>query len=208
MATPTVSATPLHVNGSVRKIEADWPDVMSGRFPESPARTAWRAAVAEVAARAKAALPAANGRIEAAVKLVLAGDVELLPDGTAKVASQSNGTTTYHLVNGECSCKDFPKAPQGFCKHRLSAAIHKRATTLVTQQLDGHSTAPQPAAAPQADAPVTSTLPEAPASANAYIELAGHRVQVTLRDSDEGRLLTRLAALLAQFPAAVATETA
>jgi hypothetical protein len=51
--------------------------------------------VAEVAARAKAALPEANGRIESAVKLVLAGDVELRPDGTAQVASQSNGTTAY-----------------------------------------------------------------------------------------------------------------
>ena len=101
---------------------------------------AWREAVAEVAARAKAALPAANGRIDAAVKMVLAGDVELLPDGTAKVASQSNGQTVYHVVNGECSCKDFPKAPQSICKHRMAYGIHKRAKTLAKQrlaQLDG-----------------------------------------------------------------------
>jgi hypothetical protein len=34
-----------------------------------------------------------------------------LPDGKAKVASQSHGTTLYHIVNGECSCKDYAKAP-------------------------------------------------------------------------------------------------
>jgi hypothetical protein len=48
---------------------------------------------------------------------VLAGDVELLADGTAKVASQSNGTTAYHVVNGHCDCRDFDKAPHQFCKH-------------------------------------------------------------------------------------------
>src|SRR5262249_50873326 len=47
-----------------------------------------------------------------------------------------NGQTVYHVVNGECTCKDFPKAPQGFCKHRLAAAIHKRAYALAKQRLD------------------------------------------------------------------------
>jgi hypothetical protein len=107
------------VASSVSKVEVSWDDAFSGNFPENPARQAWREAVAEVAERAKAALPEANGRIDSAVKIVLAGDVELLPDSKAKVASQSNGTTTYHVVNGECSCKDFPKAPQSMCKHRV-----------------------------------------------------------------------------------------
>jgi hypothetical protein len=203
MTSATVPTTPPHVNGTRKVAELDWSDVMTGSFPESLARTAWRHAVATVAERAKAALPEANGRIDAAVKLVLAGDVEPLPDGTAKVASQSNGATAYHIVNGTCQCKDAPKAPQGLCKHRLAAAIHRRATTLVTQrltQLDGDNTAPQAAAAPLADAPVASTLPEAPASANVYIDLAGRKVQVTPRDVDETRLLVRLEAVLARFP--------
>ena len=51
----------------------------------------------------------------------------------------------------------------------------------------------------QPDAP-TAPLPEAPASVNVHLELAGRQVQLTLRDSDEGRLLARLAAVLAQFP--------
>ena len=97
----------------------------------TPDRTAWRAAVAEIAEKAKAKLPECNGRVESAVKLVLAGDVELLPDGTAKVASRSNGTVTYHIANGHCDCKDYPKAPHSFCTHRLSAAIARRAAELV-----------------------------------------------------------------------------
>jgi len=48
---------------------------------------------------------------------VLAGDVELLADGKARVASQSNGTTQYVVCNGTCECKDFPKSPSGWCKH-------------------------------------------------------------------------------------------
>jgi hypothetical protein len=180
-------------------------------FPpsENPARKAFREAVAEIAERAKVALPEANGRIDAAVKIVLQGDVELLDDGNkAKVASQSNGTTTYHLVNGTCDCKDFPKAPQGFCKHRLSAALYKRSITLAKQKLEqldgnhnGHLTSAQLTEAPQATAPVAIPLPEAPASANVYVTLAGRKVQMTLRDSDEQHLLARLEALLKRFPA-------
>jgi hypothetical protein len=52
-----------------------------------------------------------------AVALVLAGDVELLPDGTAKVASQSSGSMAYHVVNGYCDCRDYEKAPHDLCKH-------------------------------------------------------------------------------------------
>ena len=95
----------------------EWQDVIDSNFPENPARTAWREAVVTVADRAKAALPECNGRVEKAVAIVLAGDVELLPDGKAKVTSQSNGITKYFVVNGACECPDFPKASQGFCKH-------------------------------------------------------------------------------------------
>ena len=62
-------------------------------------------------------------------------DVELLANGTAKAASQSNGQTAYHVVNGHCDCKDYPKAPHQFCKHRLGAAIARRAQELTTSRL-------------------------------------------------------------------------
>jgi len=105
--------------------EYDW---QSDTFTHHTDRAAWRAAVAEIAAKAHEKLPECNGRVDSAVKIVLAGDVALLADGTARVASQSNGTTTYHIVNGHCDCKDFAKAPHGFCKHRLSAAIARTGT--------------------------------------------------------------------------------
>ena len=158
--------------------------------PDSRSRAAWREAVAAIAAKAHDKLPECNGRVESAVKIVLAGDVELLADGTARVASQSNGTTTYHIVNGHCDCQDFAKAPHGFCKHRLSAAMARRAQELTKAPL---AAAP---AASQRPAP----LPEAPASVNVHLELAGRQVQLTLRDSDEGRLLARLDAVLQRFP--------
>jgi len=129
--------------------EFSWEEMSA---PDFGSRAAWRDAVAEIAARAHEKLPECNGRVDSAVKIVLAGDVELLPDNTAKVASQSNGQTVYRVVNGQCDCKDFAKAPHGFCKHRLSAAIARRAQALVKAPLDAGTPASQPvaSAAPQA----------------------------------------------------------
>src|SRR5919201_2286408 len=111
--------------------EISWEEASAPGF-EQTTRQAWRAAVADIAAKAHEKLPECNGRIDRAVALVLAGDVELLPDGTARVASQSNGQTIYRVVNGHCDCRDYEKAPHNFCKHRLSAAIARRAQELVT----------------------------------------------------------------------------
>src|SRR6266571_1943035 len=109
--------------------EIPWEEASAPGF-ETTTRQAWRAAVAEIADKAKAKLPECSGRVESAVKIVLAGDVELLADGTAKVASQSNGSTAYQVVNSHCDCQDFVKAPHNLCKHRLSAAIVRRAHEL------------------------------------------------------------------------------
>lgn len=106
--------------------EITWEEVSAPEFGESN-RAAWREAVAEIAEKAKAKLPECNGRVDSAVKIVLAGDVELLPDGKARVASQSNGSTEYVVCNGHCECKDFPHAPSGWCKHRIAAGMQKRA---------------------------------------------------------------------------------
>jgi hypothetical protein len=66
----------------------DWEsDSFTHHNGDNPARQAWRDAVAEIAEKAKATLPECNGRVDSAVKIVLAGDVELQADGTAKVAS-------------------------------------------------------------------------------------------------------------------------
>src|SRR5262249_13969958 len=145
-----------------------WDDIASPDF-ENPARRAWREAVSEVAERAKAALPeTVNGRIEKAVAMVLNGDVELLADGKAKVASQSNGTMQYVVCNGTCECRDFAKVEGGWCKHRAAAAVHKRAYALAKQkleQLDGTSTgqaAPPSQPTPTPPPAPATPLPEAP----------------------------------------------
>src|SRR5215510_11897288 len=112
-----------------------WDDIADVDFTNH-ARTVWREAVAEIAEKAKATLPECNGRVDRAVKLVLAGDVELLQDGTAKVYSQSHGTTQYVLVNGECPCKDYSRAPSNWCAHRIAAGLAKRASALTKQRLE------------------------------------------------------------------------
>jgi hypothetical protein len=155
-------------------------------------RPTFRALVAAVAAKAKAKLPqAVNGRIESAVKLVLQGDVEPQADGSIQVGS-SDPTRWYALVGSTCTCTDFVqgKSPEGWCKHRIAAGIQKRVRELLT--------APSaPAASTAAESP---GLPEAPASANCHITIAGRQVQLTLRDRDESRLLERLAVVLEKYP--------
>jgi hypothetical protein len=80
--------------------EYNWEsDTWTHPTAEHAARAAWRETVQEIAERAKATLPECNGRVDAAVRIVLAGDVELLDDTTAKVASQSQGQVVYHVVN-------------------------------------------------------------------------------------------------------------
>src|SRR5262249_29768234 len=166
--------------------EISWEEASAPEF-ETTTRQAWRAAVAEIASKAHEKLPECAGRIDSAVKLALANDVELLADGTAKVASQSNGTTVYHIVNGECSCKDFAKAPHSFCKHRLAAAITRRAQELTKAKLEGamngQAEAPQQPAPAQPEAP-TAPLPEAPVSITLKAMLHGHEVLVTWRVVD------------------------
>jgi hypothetical protein len=164
--------------------EFSWEEVSSPNF-ENPARKAWRAAVAEIAAKAKQTLPECNGRVERAAALVLNGDVELLPDGKAKVASQSNGTIQYVVCNGTCECRDFAKAEGGWCKHRIAAGMHKRASALAKAKLEAATPASHDAPAGEAQVWRSNTpppLPEAPASCNVYVTLAGRQVQLTLRE--------------------------
>jgi hypothetical protein len=99
----------------------------------TPDRAAWRQAVADVAAKASEKMPESVGRITAAVKLALAGDVDLLPDGGAMVASRTKAGSEYFVVNGTCECADFQRAPGNFCAHRLAYGLVVRANELVAQ---------------------------------------------------------------------------
>ena len=177
------------------------------------ARTLWREAVAQAAQKARAALPEANGRIDRAVRLVLAGDVQLLEDGTAMVGSLSDPATTYH-VNGACTCQDAPRAPhEGMCQHRIARGLAIRAQQrleAMMDHLDAQASSPSVAeethAAFQTAAPApAASLPEAPASANAFVVIDGHRVQVTVRGHSLAGVLTEIRTVLAQFPAEAKT---
>jgi hypothetical protein len=227
-----MTSSTITQQSSTSKIEASWEQFAAGQLPESAWRTAYRLAVQEIAQKAKDVLKDSHGRIDSAVKIVLAGDVKLLIDGTAKVASQSNGTVTYYEVDGQCQCKDFPKAPANFCKHRLAFGIAKRATALAKDRLADQSVAVssnghRPEKEPGAEASSTPEvphesaaaenlthqeaciqLPEAPASCNVYVTVGGHRLQITLRDQDEERLLARMQKILDRFPATQAETPA
>ena len=185
-----------------------WIDHRNGTAPQAAAPAVpsgaqlWKAAVLAVAADAKAALRSSHGRIDAAVAIVLAGDAELTGEHTGRVASQSDEGTVYTLCNGECECRDFPRAPESWCKHRLAVAILRRATQRAKTEakaLDAPAAAPKQPAATQ---PVASSvgLPEAPASANAYVTIGGRQWQITLRDTDEDRLIARMERLMARYP--------
>jgi hypothetical protein len=166
----------------------------------TPARVTFREAVLQVADKAKAVLPDNASRIDKAIALVLNGHVEIV-DGHCRVMSQSNGKTVYHQVNGVCTCLDFTqeKAPNGFCKHRLAHGLYRRATEMVQAQEQEPVVEVQPAVtAETVQVPVQHT--EAPASVNFHTTLAGRQVQITLRDTDETKLLARLEALLQRFP--------
>jgi hypothetical protein len=140
----------------------DWTsDTWTHHNGENPARNAFRQAVDEVAQKAREALPEANGRVDKAVQLVLAGDVALLENGSkARVSSQSSGSTEYFVVNGECQCKDFSnKAPNGFCKHRLAYGIYKRAYALAKQRLEAQCEDAPPESGSPIETPSTLNIP-------------------------------------------------
>ena len=174
--------------------------------PSTPRQT-FRETVAQVAEKARATLPSAvNGRIESAVKLVLMHDVMPQADGSILVGSSSDPLQSYLLVGTACECQDFTRgqAPDGWCQHRIAAGIAKRVREVLPPEPASPSPAVEPAPALEtvhgAQEPGQQALPEAPASCNVYLTISGHKVQVTLRDADEHRLLDRLQILLDRFP--------
>jgi hypothetical protein len=125
-------------------------------------RAAWRKAVADVAAKASEKMPESLGRVTAAVKLALAGDVDLLPDGGAMVASRTKAGTEYFVVNGTCECPDFQRAPGQFCAHRLAYGLVVRANALVAQASPGEAVRDPDATASRTPSPASHTPPDVP----------------------------------------------
>ena len=161
------------------------------------------AAVRQVSELAHARLPEAlHGNLERATALVLHGQVWREDDGTWQV--QASDGQTWYRPNGHCACHNAATAEGGWCKHRLATALYRRAAERVQEQTGAVDVAQAFAAAPS---PAPVALPEAPASVNTYITIAGRQVQLTLRDTDEARLLSRLQVILAQYPCAAPPAT-
>jgi hypothetical protein len=158
----------------------------------SPSRVQYRELLGQLAAKTQTKLPQLNGRVEKACKLVLGGDVEL-QGAKALVHSLTDPAKTYTLEPGHCTCADFPRAPEYLCAHRLAAGFLRK----IQETLGA---AHEPLEAP-ACAPVTSALPEAPASANVRVHIDGREVQVTLRGTSEDDVLARVEKVLARYPA-------
>ncbi len=154
----------------------------------STSRHTFRVALADIAQKAKATLPECHGRVDAAIALVLAGDVELCTDGSALVGSQADPQKSYRVIHGQCECPDFVRAPAEFCKHRLAVGLLRRANELLASAADG-------AAVPVAGDPLTR-LPEAPVSITLKAILHGHEVLVTLRGHDFASVQTQVAQAL------------
>lgn len=154
-------------------------------------RTQYREVLASLVQKTQTRFPDLNGRLTKATKLALMEDVELHDDGSATVHSASDPTRHYRIVEGTCTCRDWEHAPEHLCQHRLAAGLVRKAHELLPP-------APDSTAAPET---CSTPLPEAPSSCNVYLTISGHKVPVTLRDSNEQRMLERLQILLKQYPA-------
>ena len=117
---------------------------------DSPAQQLFCEAVVDIAERAKGVLPECHDRIERAVQLLLAGEVQALLDGTVQVRDPEQEGAMYH-VQDTCPCPESAQAPRGWCTHRLAGAIAKRAAALVKTRLEtpGAAAPPEPSVLPE-----------------------------------------------------------
>jgi hypothetical protein len=102
---------------------------------DSLAQLLFREAVVEVGERAQGVLPESHDRIEQAVQLLLAGEVQWLPDGNVQVQGPEQADVVYCLQD-TCPCPENAQTPRGWCVHRLAGAIAKRASILVQTRLE------------------------------------------------------------------------
>jgi hypothetical protein len=167
MTSPSVPATPSLVQ-----------DLQDASFQQ-----------AAVQAAATMQKPEYNGRLQKAMDFVLTHAVTLHEDGTATVKS---GSHTYHLALG-CTCQDSQNRSL-YCKHYLAVQLLKRTYERLYQPVKGHGhLAQEPAQkAPQdvwhyAQAPCACTL---------KWSLNGIELLLTLRDTTDDALFSRLKRVL------------
>jgi hypothetical protein len=168
------------------------------------------AALEEAYRLAVAALPAdTHERLAKALTLVQSGQVRETDHGYWEVASQSEGHEPYAINGTGCPCDWAHFHPGNRCTHQLAVLLQRKTLTLMAQP-DPEPEPEAPVAAPVASAAespaVLTPLPEAPASVNVRVTIAGRECQITLRDTDETRLLARLETLLQRYPAPVKAQ--
>jgi hypothetical protein len=66
-------------------------------------------------------------RAARAAVIVLTRGISRQRDGSWLVQSQTNDQRFYRVDTSGCSCADAWRAPDGWCKHRLAAALVARA---------------------------------------------------------------------------------
>jgi len=163
-------------------------------------------------ARMHAAHPERVGDITRANALILQGMVLPSVDDPTTAHVLSSDGTTHYTVNGRCNCQAGQHGKP--CKHMHAWKLYQYIAARVQQRLAAAPTPVDPEVMPEpwpdndpedlppveVTTPVVTPLPEAPASVNCHITLEGRQVQLTLRGTDETRLLQRLAAVLKQYP--------
>jgi hypothetical protein len=134
---------------------------------------------AEVA-RMQTLHPERLGELARAHALILHGQVLPSDDDPATGSVLSSDGEKRYTVNGTCDCQAGQHGKG--CKHMQAWKLYQ----YIARKVEATPTPP--------------ALPEAPASVNCHLTIAGRQVQLTLRDTNEGRLLERLQAVLALSP--------
>jgi hypothetical protein len=97
-----------------------------------------------LATQATARYAGEQARIERGLLLALNGHVILHADGTATVRSGRDAEVGYTVQQGQCECPDFPRAPDGRCKHVwgrcLARKAHKQMTAATHARIAYHAT--------------------------------------------------------------------
>src|SRR5499426_4406957 len=91
-------------------------------------------AVAEAYDWARHTFPVSERSLQAALRLVLCGAVDLSPDGTAQVWYHGQRSRPYFVDTQSCSCAAFSNT-QGFCRHINARNIARYASELAQQYL-------------------------------------------------------------------------
>jgi predicted nucleic acid-binding Zn finger protein len=91
-------------------------------------------AVAEAYDWARRTFLVSERSMKAALMLVLCGQVDLSPDGTAQVWYYGQHSRTYFIDTNSCSCSAFTNT-QGFCKHINARDIARYAYERAQQYL-------------------------------------------------------------------------